>query len=834
MTRRLSHLALLAFPFAALAQVSPDLPGTLVSYSPSSSNKYVGSPGLAKLPDGTLVASHDEFGGGSTMNTSAVTRVFRSTDGGLTWTPASVVDGAFWCNLFVHRGALYLLGVNRQYGDVVIRRSTDGGLSWTSPVNAGSGLLAGGGQYHCAPMPVIEHGGRLWRAMERRDPASGWAPNFRAGMMSVPAGADLLDSSQWTFSNLLQSQPSWLGGEFGGWLEGNAVVDPAGNLVNLLRVDHPDHPEKAALLTVSANGQSTGFDPATGFVDLPGGAKKFAIRHDPASNRYWSLANRVPAAFQAGRHPASTRNTLSLVSSANLRDWTDHGTVLSHPDPTRHGFQYVEWQFDGDDLIATSRSAFIDTAGGAANYHDANHLTFHRIRNFRDFAGGDLPGPWRHAYSADGDLEANNDEDGDGFTNRHEFLAGSNPRRSRSTPAGMQAKARVALAGSSGVDLYQVTATGTWTFERQLTATSYQSLLYHGGFLYGAGFSRIDRIDPQSGTATTLVTRNTGSALSAGWTTADTQQLVPGPDGLLYFTTAFGASAGQGVFRLAPDGSAFSRFIDRSGGSGSTSWDLNNARGLVWIGARCFVSSRAGTGSTGRPLYEFNAAGQFVRLLRGDLRAPQGLLADGNDLTVASYGGILGGYDTAGSSPGTLTGLVSGLPSMIAMSATELFGEVHVVTYQSGIWKHGESSALTRVHSPSNTQHASMAVLPVADPFDTWIAGFEDLTGTGGADDPDGDGVPNRLEFLLGWDPGDGSSRFEANAALLPDGTLDLSWPSAPDALFTLRSSSDLVDWSRIEAVVRGQAGESRTHWESTLDPAGSRFYRVEWLDPAP
>ena len=349
MSCRLSFWLLLSLSGSALAQVSPDLPGTVVSYSPSSSAKYVGSPGLAKLPDGTLVASHDEFGGGSSMNTSAVTRVFRSTDGGLIWTPAAVINGAFWSSLFFHRDELYLLGENRQYGDVVIRRSSDGGLTWTNPASATTGLLAGGSQYHGAPMPVIEHAGRLWRAMERRDPASGWAPNFRAAMMSAPADANLLDAGQWTFSNLLPSQPSWLGGEFGGWLEGNAVVDPAGNLVNLLRVDHPDHPEKAAMLTVSANGQTIAFNPATGFVNLPGGSKKFAIRHDPESNRYWSLANRVPAAFQSGSHPGSTRNTLSLVSSANLRDWIDHGTVISHPDITRHGFQYVEWLFDGDD-----------------------------------------------------------------------------------------------------------------------------------------------------------------------------------------------------------------------------------------------------------------------------------------------------------------------------------------------------------------------------------------------------------------------------------------------------------------------------------------------------
>lgn len=826
-----SCLAFLACPFAAVAQVSPDLPGSLVAYSPSASNKYIGSPGLAKLPDGSLVASHDEFGGGSTMNTSAVTRVFRSTDRGLTWTPAAVINGAFWSSLFVHRGALYLLGVNRQYGDVVVRRSDDGGVTWTSPGSASTGLLAGGGQYHCAPMPVIEHGGRLWRAIERRDPASGWAPSFRAGMMSAPAGADLLDSAQWTFSNLLQSQTSWLGGKFGGWLEGNAVVDPAGDLVNLLRVDHPDHPEKAALLPVSADGLTTSFSAATGFVEMPGGAKKFAIRHDPASNRYWSLANRVPADFQAGRHPASTRNTLSLISSPDLRAWTDHGTVLSHPDPTRHGFQYVEWQFDGDDLIATSRTAFIDTAGGAANYHDANHLTFHRMRGFRDFAAGDLPGPWRHAFSTDGGLAPDDDADHDGFTNRREFLAGSHPQRPRSTPAGMAEKARVALAGSTGVDLYQVTAAGGWTYERPLTSRAYQSLILHQGLLYGAGFDRVDRIDPESGATTTLVTRNVGAALAAGWTTADTQQLAAGPDGSIYFSTAFGSASGQGVFRFAANGSSFTRFIDRSGGTGAATWDLNNARGLAWLNGKLYVSSRGATNSTGRPVYEFNAAGQFVRILRGDLRAPQGLLADGDSLRVAGYGGHLSQLSPV---DGGLAGLVSGLPSMIVMSAVELFGEVHVATYQHGIWRHRESSAMTRAFAPLTSQHASMVVLPPVDPYDAWIDGYEGLSGASRQDDSDRDGVPNGLEFLLGWNPADGTSRFSATLEQSGDGAFRLAWPSGPGAVFTIRSSSDLLDWSRIEAVVTGSVGETSFRWEVPGTAGNHRFYRIEWLSPVP
>ena len=45
----------------------------------------------------------------------------------------------------------------------------------------------------------------------------------------------------------------------------------------------------------------------------------------------------------------------------------------------RIGFQYVDWQFDGDDIIYVVRAAY----RGAHNFHDANHIVFARIENFR-------------------------------------------------------------------------------------------------------------------------------------------------------------------------------------------------------------------------------------------------------------------------------------------------------------------------------------------------------------------------------------------------------------------------------------------------------------------
>jgi len=74
------------------------------------------------------------------------------------------------------------------------------------------------------------------------------------------------------------------------------------------------------------------------------------------------------------------RNTLVLSSSADLRNWDSHTIVAYSPDIRQHGFQYADWQFDGKHIIAAVRTAFgVKTHGS----HDANHVTFHRIRTFR-------------------------------------------------------------------------------------------------------------------------------------------------------------------------------------------------------------------------------------------------------------------------------------------------------------------------------------------------------------------------------------------------------------------------------------------------------------------
>jgi hypothetical protein len=183
----------------------------------------------------------------------------------------------------------------------------------------------------------------------------------------------------------------------------------------MLRVDRPPHGDTAAIIRVNEKDHTISFDPKTGFVELPGGGKKFIIRFDPRSKQYISLTNWAPPAFRtpdgtiraflASQPPEKlapnrrgklltyngfynferTRNTLALITSPDLIHWTVRYVVLQGADVAHHGFQYVDWQFDGDDIIALSRTAYDDGVGGADNQHNANLITFHRIENYLDY-----------------------------------------------------------------------------------------------------------------------------------------------------------------------------------------------------------------------------------------------------------------------------------------------------------------------------------------------------------------------------------------------------------------------------------------------------------------
>jgi hypothetical protein len=75
-----------------------------------------------------------------------------------------------------------------------------------------------------------------------------------------------------------------------------------------------------------------------------------------------------------------------LVSSDDLRNWTVHSVILQDDNVQKSGFQYVDWQFENDDIIFLSRTAFFDGENYADNQHNSNFITFHRIEEFRKHA----------------------------------------------------------------------------------------------------------------------------------------------------------------------------------------------------------------------------------------------------------------------------------------------------------------------------------------------------------------------------------------------------------------------------------------------------------------
>ena len=359
-------------------------PGVVIDHVPQATGRYIGSPSLTVLPNGDYLAAHDFFGPESNEHECATAAVFRSSDRGESWQELTQLQCLFWPKVFVHNNAAYIMGVEKHHGRIVIRRSDDNGETWTSPDTPETGLLTPEGEYHTAPMPVIEHNGRLWRAFEDASGGTLWGLRYMAGMLSVPVEADLLNATNWTFSNFIKGDRDWLDGDFGGWLEGNAVVTRDGKMLNILRVATTYCPEKAAIVTVSDDGKTASFDPETGFTNFAGGAKKFTIRYDEKSDMYWSLATVVLKKHEDAGKPGSIRNTLALTCSPDLHIWGVRCILLYHPDVEAHGFQYVDWRFDDNDIIAACRTAYNDGIGGARNNHDANFMTFHRFKDFRE------------------------------------------------------------------------------------------------------------------------------------------------------------------------------------------------------------------------------------------------------------------------------------------------------------------------------------------------------------------------------------------------------------------------------------------------------------------
>ena len=338
------------------------------------------SPGIVKLKSGTLLVSMDVY---ENIRGQNLTKIFASYDDGKTWNYITDLFPCFWGKLFEYRDSLYMLGFTTEYGDLIIGQSKDEGRTWSeyTTLFPGSGNRWCGGP-HRAPLNIMEYQGRLWAAVDFGTWEKG---GHMSGVVSVDVRDDFMLAKSWTMSKFLPYNAQWNGaatGESRGCLEGNIVKLPDGTLCNFLRyqIDNctPSH-DRAVLLKIDPDRPEKQLE-FYKVIDFMGGLTKFSIVYDEVTKQYLALINRV-----IDEKKPMSRNMLSLITSGDavhwdfVRDMVDCSAYEESEE--KIGMQYPDLLIDGDDLIWVQRTAM----NNAANFHDSNYITFHRMREFRKY-----------------------------------------------------------------------------------------------------------------------------------------------------------------------------------------------------------------------------------------------------------------------------------------------------------------------------------------------------------------------------------------------------------------------------------------------------------------
>ncbi|HWL53837.1 MAG TPA: sialidase family protein [Chthoniobacteraceae bacterium] len=351
------------------------------------------SNGFALLPGGRFVAVGNRVrrlrSGKGPIADGIV--VARSGDHGETWETVcflpfqEVVESA----LFVYEGTLYMLvGPRTHRGKVWILASGDEGKNWTQPIEIIT--AADGGEtptwycLHQTQMAVWD--GKLYFSVSEicQKPA----------VICCDLAKGPLHAAAWRISQLVEMpipkelNPGLFPGPSNRCLEGN-VIRINGKLRVLSRaiIDRQGTANMAAVFDLTDEQGELNFA-FTQLSALPGGQCKFYIIYDEPSKLFW-MASNIAANTQGWvedpypfKHPpgVSDRRFLMLWYACDALNWFPAGCIAAAEKLTQ-SFMYPSVHVDGEDLAILSRSSL-----NSGHHHDADCLTFHRVRNFRSLA----------------------------------------------------------------------------------------------------------------------------------------------------------------------------------------------------------------------------------------------------------------------------------------------------------------------------------------------------------------------------------------------------------------------------------------------------------------
>lgn len=352
--------------------IATDLPGTYIDKTKSSqSGTQISNPSIIQLPDESLCIAY------SNDNKTIITK---SSDGGLTWQKISVLDYGKNPSLFYVNNQLYLIGSAYNAENCVILKSTDNGYSWTSPLTTNTGLLLGSTASNTVKVvstPVVEYNGRIYKGIEQEDNQG----NRKIGFMSAAITDDLLLRTRWTYSNYLSMDIS-LNSSGAKWMNG-CIVLTVQNDISILPNIKGGNSNETGIINLS-NNTTASFDTESGAISMPGGGKKFTVRYDASSGKYWAITNNIRDTENIGGiSPDLIYNTLSIISSPDLKSWNVEQEVLYHQDFQSNGFIHTDWLFVGNDIIGVCALSWDDCEGSVPHIEEANYLIGFKVENVK-------------------------------------------------------------------------------------------------------------------------------------------------------------------------------------------------------------------------------------------------------------------------------------------------------------------------------------------------------------------------------------------------------------------------------------------------------------------